>query len=175
LTIYVPLIAADINHATALFGRVIVPVMAKEHQEPGEDERNGAYLGIRDPQNKDALRIKAGSAADDQFASYSDNIGGKNDTLHDNPHFDLSWEVHKGDTSKMPYPGAIRSDFDDRIAISGFSWQRDTIGSLWLARKLGRISMQNAFALAKRCGLTTDFKRLFFKLNNAEKALKQVA
>jgi hypothetical protein len=167
VTKYTPLSSADIATAELLFERVVVPVMAREHQKPGEQPHDGAYLGIRNFLNEETVRKKAGAATENQFASYSVNIDGKNDALEQNPAHNASWEVHKGDTSKKPYPGAIRSDFDDRVAISGFSWQRDTIGSLWIPVKLNRISYWNASVIARRCGLADDFEHLFYKLARA--------
>lgn len=173
LTIHVPLSAEQLAEADRLFTTVVVPVCAQEHQDdPESEERNGASMNIRDPENVERRHTRGGTAPAEKFHGYDDNARDKNHALHDNPDHKASFEVHQGDTSQKPYPGGIRSDYDDRFAISGFSWQRDTIGSLWIAYKLDRMVLSEALATAKLCGLLTDFKRLFFAFQQAYQGAK---
>ena len=167
---HVPLSAEQLAEAEHLFTAVIVPVCADEHRkDPEVDDRDGAVLNIRTSENEEVMHESAGTASANDFAGYGANARDKNQALHDNPDHRASFEVHEGDTSQKPYPGGIRSDYDDRIAISGFSWQRDTIGSLWIAYKLERLTLGEAFAIAKLCGLLEDIKRLFFAFNQANR------
>lgn len=173
LTIHAPLTREQIAEATRLFSTVVVPVLAQEHRNDATvDDRDGAYLNVRNPENEEVLHTRSGEASGEEFNGYGDNARDKNQALHDNPNHQASWEVHRGDTTQKPYPGGIRSDCDDRIAISGFSWQRDTIGSLWIAYKLDRMVLSEALATAKLCGLLADFKRLFFAFQQAHQGTK---
>ena len=173
MNIYVPLSAEQLAEADRLFSTIVVPVLAQEHRDdPESEERNGAAMNIRDPENVEKHHTRGGIAPAEKFHGYDDNARDKNQALHENPEHKTSWEVHRGDTSHKPYPGGIRSDYDDRVAISGFSWQRDTIGSLWIAYKLDRMVLREALATAKLCGLLEDFKRLFFAFQQAHKSAK---
>ncbi len=113
------------------------------------------------------LHCRSGEAPEDKFLSYEENATAKNDALEADENLLASWEVHQGDISQKPYPGAIRTMADDRVSISGFTWQRDTIGSLWLAHKLGRMGVQNASEIATLCGIRLQFLEVWKKLNAA--------
>ncbi len=162
---YVPLDSNDIIKSLHLFRGVVVPVMTIEHSS--EDGRSGAVLELRSTQNSTRLHIRGGTAPEDKFLGYGDNAQTKNDVFVDHPSFVASWQVHLGDTSQKPYPGGIRTPLDDRIAISGFTWQRDTIGCLWIAQKIERMSYVQALEIANMCGIRGEFIELMEKMDVA--------
>jgi|GEM_PF-2410682 len=174
---YTPLSAKDIADAERRFKQVVVPVLVAEHKADKKvEDRDGAVLEICGPDGKPLTHMPAGTAPADKFEAYHANATAKNKALDDNDSIDLSYEVHMGEVEEgPPYPGAIRTPTDDRFSISGFTWMRDTIGSLWLAWKAGRMNTVQAFSKAKSCGLAEDFKRLFFLFNKAEKELANAA
>jgi len=150
------------------FVHVVVPVLTQEHAQPGEDGRSGASLEVRNWNNEVQLFRRAGTAPEDKFLAYDQNARDKNGAFVTHPEIQLSWEVHRGIIEKngvklKPYPGGIRTPYDDRFAISGFTWPRDTIGSLYLANTIGRISVTEARKRADICNLRQDFERLMCK------------
>lgn len=168
MTTYVPLTKKDAASIRFNFERVVVPVLTDEHAN--EDGRAGAVLDVRFF-NKPLVFMRAGKAPEEKFLSYEENAKAKNDALENNPDILVSWEVHLGDVSQKPYPGAIRTLHDDRFSISGFTWQRDTIGALYLANKAGRISIADAASFAEICGIRTEFMGLMVKFNAARKKI----
>ena len=173
MTTYVPLNGTEIAVIQHLFLTVVVPTMTAEHQD--EDDRSGAVLNLCDNTNATLLNVRGGTALEPRFLAYEVNASAKNDALDYFPDHKTSWQVHRGDTSVKPYPGAIRTRYDDRISISGFTWQRDTIGSLWLACKLGRTTIMDAAATANICGIGRQFISTAIKLNNTRMALAAAA
>jgi len=159
----------NIHKAGRLFKMVVVPVMTTEHAS--EDGRSGAVLDICNSSNTRLLHIREGTAPEHKFLGYADNARSKNIALDDYQTFSTSWRVHLGDTSQKPYPGGIRTPLDDRISISGFTWQRDTIGSLWIAQKLDRMSYDEAHEIADMCGIREEFIQTMEKLNAAHRLL----
>jgi len=150
------------------FVNVVVPTLTEEHAQPGEDGRAGASLEVRNCNNDVELFRRSGTAPEDKFLEYDQNARDKNDAFETYPNIKLSWEVHRGiieknDIKLKPFPGAIRTPFDDRFAISGFTWQRDTIGTLYLANSVGRIEFNDARTYASTCGLRQEFEVLMCK------------
>lgn len=168
---YVPLTSSDIDLATRLFKQVIVPVATYEHAR--EDGRAGAVLDIRDHRNFNLLHVRAGEATEEQFQRYRQNAAAKNQSLEDHPKIRSSWMVHN--IKSGLYPGGIRTRFDDRFAISGFTWQRDQAGSLWLAQQLGRIDHHNAQLIAELSGESESHKRLVAKFDRHRNILDNTA
>jgi hypothetical protein len=160
---------AQLAEEQHLFRYVIIPVMTEEHED--EDSRAGAVLEVRDCRNRSLLFIRGGSAPEDKFATYEENAKAKNDALEEHPEFRASWQVHQGNTSEPPYPGAIRSLYNDRFSISGFTWQRDTYGSLWLAVKSRRTNYIEAAEIADLCGIRDRFREVICKLNARHRRL----
>ena len=164
MTYHTPLSADDLERAELLFTQVIVPVMAAEHQAEN-NPRDGAVLIIRDTEDKEMLRVASGQASEEDFAGYDHNADLKNDALANHPNIRSSWEVRQGDLSEQPYPGSIRTTYDDRFAISGFNWQRDMVGCLWLGWYLRRITMDEVRAIARKSLDWKVHEPLFNKLN----------
>lgn len=169
LTAFVAFGRENISKAIQLFDSVVVPVMTAGHVN--QDGRAGAVLDICNCSNTMLLHTRSGTAPDDKFFGYEDNARAKNIALNDYPSFMTSWQVHSGDTSQKPYPGAIRTRHNDRISISGFTWQRDTIGSLWIAQNLDRMSYYEALEVADMCGIREEFIQTMEKLNVAHRLL----
>ena len=162
----------EVNTVMFNFANVVVPVMTAEHAK--EDGRSGAVLDMRNPLET-LIFMRAGTAPEDKFLGYEENAKAKNDALEENPKLLTSWEVHRGDVSHKPYPGSIRTPFDDRFSISGFTWQRDTIGGLYLAHQAGCIGLADAGSRAAICGIRTQFIMLTKKLNRAQRELAEAA
>lgn len=160
---------AEIVEVQHLFANVVIPVMTELHED--EDGRAGAVLEVRNTSNESLLFDRGGIAPEENFIGYEENARAKNDALEEFPDIRASWEVHQGDLSEPPYPGAIRTPFDDRFAISGFTWERDTYGSLWLPVKIGRMKYPQAADVADVCGIKDRFREVICKLNARHRQL----
>lgn len=146
-----------------LFVKVVVPFMTLQHAE--EDGRSGATLNLRNYADKTILDLRGGTAPEEKFLAYDENAKAKNNALEEHAETKTSWQVHSGDLSQKPYPGGIRTAYDDRFSISGFTWQRDTIGGLWLANKARRLGMPQAAEIAGICGIRPLFIRTVSMMN----------
>lgn len=171
MTQFQPLTPEEVDRINWLFAEVVVPVMIEEHKS--EDGRAAAILEVRDSENVRLSLCKVGKATQEKLEGYQQNAIGKNDALERYPQIQLSWEVHRGNTDHKPYPGGIKTPFDDRIAISGFTWERDTIGCLWLAYQAGRIGIADAATMAGACGIRPQFLQLTRKMNSARQMCEQ--
>jgi len=135
---------ADIQRVSTLF-KSVVHVLTDEHADT--DGRSGAVINLCAWDGRELLHERAGTAPEDKFGSYETNALNKNVTLLENPEHQLSFQSHN--MEKGPYPGGARFPVELILSISGFAWQEDEVGVLWIGYMMGWIEHEDALELVK--------------------------
>ena len=141
-----PLTKEDAAEAALLFCRVIIPTLTI----PSMGGNTGAVLNIRDHSDTWVLNIRGGNATERQFQKLEMSVHEQNNALHRHRHVSSTWMLRN--RPNAPQPGAIRTTYDDRLAIAGLTWPQNQSAALWLAESLRRMSLEQAHAIANLCG-----------------------
>ena len=162
---------ADIEKVRRLFKNVVA-VLTAEHADT--DGRAGAAANLCAWSGEGLLDTREGTAPEDKFDSYVHNALNKVLTLLDHPEHRLSFESHNMETG--PYPGGARFPTELILAISGFTWQEDEVGVLWIGYKMGWIELKEAMRLVKTSQESASlFVRLFRLFNLEQHELASIA
>ena len=157
-------VTVDKQQVKMLF-ETVVAVLAKVNK----DGRKGAVCSLQQPDGTNILEHEAGMATREAFARYLLNARNKNTTLKLHPAHTLSWQSHSMETG--PYPGGVRATNGLLLAISGFAWQEDEVGSLWVHYKFGWMSYEDACMAANISGTNSLWLELFPQFNLALESL----
>ena len=159
-----PLTKEDVAEAVFYFYHVIIPILA----EPGKTVNTGVVLNIRDHSDTWILNARGGNATERQFQKLEMTAHEQNNALHRHREASSTWML-RNHRPNPPQPGAIRTPYDDRLAIVGFTWQQNQSASLWLAERLRRMSFQETHRVAYQSVDGRDYIRhrsLFRSLAN---------
>lgn len=137
-----------------LFYRVIIPTLTV----PGTGVDTGAVLNIRDRDDTWKLNARGGDALERRFQKLEQVAHEQNNALH-RVHYTVKSTWMLRDQANAPQPGAIRTPYDDRLAIAGFTWQQNQNAGLWLAQELIQMSFTQAHGIAALCGEGRSYTR----------------
>jgi hypothetical protein len=147
---------------------VVTKVLTARHATG--DKRSGASLYLATSDGEELYKTRKGTAPEEKFRSYDENAFDKVQTLIEHPEHQLSFQSHNMETG--PYPGGARFLKLLLLAISGFTWQEDEIGVLWIGLKMGWIELKEVTALIR---ISQDnlhlFAELFNEFDRTEKVL----
>ena len=137
--------------------------------EVNKDSRKGAVCSLQQSDGANIFEHEAGTATREAFARYLLNARNKNKTLVKYPLHILSWQSHNMQTG--PYPGGVRGANGLLFSISGFAWQEDEVGVLWIHCKFGWMSYEEVCKAANISGTNSLWLELFPQFNLALESL----